>query len=90
MTDLMRDCLDSFVRDACDSGDSIEETEIARRYRLLTEVLADFKARSVRLRNMTDNLPRDALYELSAMRIVDAICFYFECRNLRTDIWYYL
>lgn len=62
---LLRDYLRSLVRDA---GDPAEETEIARRRRLLAEVLADFEARGVGLRSMTDNLPRDALYDRDAAR----------------------
>ena len=63
---LVRGYLDSFVRD--DGGDSAEETEIARRRRLLAELFADFDARGVGLRSMADNLPRDALYDRDAAR----------------------
>lgn len=62
---LLRDYLNSFVRDA-GGGDPSEEMEIAHRRRLLAEVLADFEARGVGLRSMADNLPRDALYDRDA------------------------
>ena len=65
---LVRDYLNSFVRDAGDGGEPCEETEIARRRRLLVEVLADFEARGVGLHSMADNLPRDALYDRDAAR----------------------
>ncbi len=38
------------------------ETELQRRRRLLSEVVADFDARGVGLR-MSENLPRDQLYD---------------------------
>ena len=38
------------------------ETELQRRRRLLSEVVADFDARGVGLR-MSDNLPREQLYD---------------------------
>lgn len=43
------------------------ETVQDRRNRLLNEVLADFDARGVGL-NMSDNLPRDALYDRNDSR----------------------
>ena len=64
---LLRDYLNSFVRDA-GGGDPAEEMEIAHRRRLLAEVLADFEARGVGLRSTADNLPRDALYDREAAR----------------------
>ena len=38
------------------------ETELQRRRRLLSEVVADFDARGVGLR-MSENLPREQLYD---------------------------
>ena len=64
---LVRNYLNSFIRNAGGGGDPSEETEIARRRRL-AEVLADFEARGVGLRSMADNLPRDALYDRDAAR----------------------
>ena len=65
---LLRDYLNSFVRDAGGGDDPSEETEIARRRRLLAEILADFEARGVGLRGMADNLSRDALHDRDAAR----------------------
>ena len=44
-----------------------KETELERRKRLLAEVTADFEARGVGLR-MSENLPRDELYDRNALR----------------------
>lgn len=68
MSALVRGFLKSLVQDdagGSDGGGRAEETELERRRRLLNEVFADFDARGVGLR-MTDNLPREALYDRDA------------------------
>jgi len=45
------------------------ESALERRRRLFDEVFADFDARGVGLR-MADNLPREAIYDRSAIRSV--------------------
>ncbi len=67
---LVRGLLKSLVHDSADENDGdsrSEETELERRRRLLTQVLADFKARGVGIR-MADNLSREALYDRHAPR----------------------
>ncbi len=67
---LVRGYLKSLVSDRTDGTVAMvrgEETEAQRRRRMLDEVLADFDARGVGL-NMTDNLPREELYDRTRAR----------------------
>ena len=67
---LVRDYLRSLVegRNPGRPGDTRRvETAHERRHRLLNEVFEDFDARGVGLR-MSNNLPREALYDRDAAR----------------------
>ena len=67
---LVRGLLTSLFQDDAEENDGdgrAEETELERRRRLLTQVLADFKARGVGL-HMADNLSREDLYDRHAPR----------------------
>ena len=67
---LVRNYLRNLVegRNPASTGDARRvETAHERRRRLLNEVFEDFDARGVGLR-MTDNVPREALYDRTAAR----------------------
>ncbi|MDE2999941.1 MAG: hypothetical protein OXU79_12765 [Gemmatimonadota bacterium] len=67
---LVRDYLKSMAADPDvdgEAGSGSVETVYQRRCRLLREVLADFDRQGIGLR-MSDNLPREALYDRDAAR----------------------
>ena len=79
---LVRDFLKNLVADPDADGEAgagSVETVYQRRCRLLREVLADFDRQGVGLR-MSDNLPREALYDRDAAR-AEAVA---ECERQRS------